>query len=203
LDVVTSAKHLGVHLDQKLNFNTHCDAISKKANGTRAFLSRNLSHCSQQVKEAAYTMYVRPTIEFASSAWDPHTQRNIQKIEKVQRGAARFVVGDYQRTSSVSDMISALNWPSLQVRRLQNRLAMFYKIHHDLVDINGKDYLTPHSSLTRGHNSRYLIPHTNSSVYTSSFFPRTIRDWNNRPVDPAEYTSLDAFRTALRDLNQK
>ena len=51
-------------------------------------------------------MFVRPSIEFASSAWDPSTQRNILKIEQVQRGAARFVVGDFQRTSSVSAMIT-------------------------------------------------------------------------------------------------
>ena len=67
-------------------------------------------------------MFVRPSIEFASgSAWDPSTQRNIQKIEQVQRGAARFVVGDFQRTSSVSAMITSLNWPSLQLRRLHSR----------------------------------------------------------------------------------
>ena len=71
LEVVDSAKYLGVHLDTHLNFNTHVDAITKRANGTRAFLSRNLSHCSQKVKEAAYTMFVRPSVEFASSAWDP------------------------------------------------------------------------------------------------------------------------------------
>ena len=199
LEVVDSAKYLGVHLDTRLTFNTHVDAITRKANGTRAFLSRNLSHCSQKVKEAAYTMFIRPSVEFASSTWDPHTQRNIRKVEQVQRSAARFVVGDYQRSSSVSDMIKSLNWPSLQERRLQSRLVMLYKIYHDLVDINWRDYLTPHSSSTRGHSSRFYIPHTSSSTYTSSFFPRTIRDWNNLPVDPAVYLSLDAFKAALRD----
>ena len=198
LEVVDSAKYLGVHLDTHLNFNTHVDAITKRANGTRAFLSRNLSHCSQKVKEAAYTMFVRPSVEFASSAWDPHTRRNIQKLEQVQRSSARFVVGDYQRTSSVSDMISSLNWPSLQDRRLNSRLVMMYKIYYNLVDIDWKKHLTLHSSTTRGHSSRFFIPHTSSSAYTSSFFPRTIRNWNNLPVDPAAYPSLDAFKSALR-----
>ena len=144
-------------------------------------------------------MFVRPSVEFASSARDPHTRRNIQKLEQVQRSSARFVVGDYQRTSSVSDMISSLNWPSLQDRRLNSRLVMMYKIYYNLVDIDWKKYLTLHSSTTRGHSSRFFIPHTSSSAYTSSFFPRTIRNWNNLPVDPAAYPSLDAFKSALRD----
>ncbi len=43
LELVDSAKYLGLHLDSKLNFNKHVDA---KANATRAFLCRtNLSHC--------------------------------------------------------------------------------------------------------------------------------------------------------------
>ena len=203
LEVVNSAKYLGVHLDSQLKFNTHVDAITRKATGTRAFLSRNLSHCSSQVKEAAYTMFVRPSIEFASSAWDPSTQRNIQKVEQVQRGAARFVVGDFQGTSSVSAMITALNWPSLQLRRLHSRLVMLYKIHHDLVDIKANDYLTPLTTITRGHDSRYTIPRTSSSRYTCSFFPQTIRDWNNLPFDPAVCISVDSFKAALRDLPSK
>ena len=138
LEIDDSAKYLGVHLDTRLTFNTYVVGITRRANCTRAFLSRNLSHCSQKVKEAAYTMYVRPSVEFASAAWAPHTQRNIRKVEQVQKSAVRFVVGDYQRTSSVSDMITSLNWPSLQNRRLQRSLVMMYKIYHDLVDISWK-----------------------------------------------------------------
>ena len=53
LETVDSAKYLGVHLDQHLNFNNHIDAISKKANSTKAFLARNISHCSRKVKATA------------------------------------------------------------------------------------------------------------------------------------------------------
>ena len=109
----------------------------------------------------------------------------------------------YQHTSSVSDMISPLNWPSLQDRRLNCRLVMLYKIYYNLVDIDWKEYLTLHSSTTIGHSSRFIIPHTSSSAYTSSFFPRTIRNWNNLPADPAAYPSLDAFKSALRDSGLK
>jgi hypothetical protein len=198
LEVVSSAKYLGVHLDSHLDFNTHINAITRKANGTRAFLQRNLSHCNQQIKATAYNTYVRPTVEFASAAWDPHTKGNINKIERVQRSAARFVVGDYRRTSSVTDMLSTLNWPSLQERRRQNSIVMLYKIHHDLVDIKCQDYLNPLKTRTRGHKARYFIDHTVSTRYSNSFFPKTTREWNKLPVDPTAFTSLDAFKSALR-----
>ena len=203
LEVVSSAKYLGVHLDSRLSFNTHVDNIAKKAKSTRAFLSRNISHCSPKVKEAAYTTFIRPTVEYASSAWDTHTQRNTKKIEQIQRSSARFVTNDYNRTSSVSAMIQDLNWTSLQDRRMLSRLHMMYKIRFGLIDIPWEQHLTPLSTATRGHSSRLVTPHTNISAYSKSFFPRTIKEWNALPVDPADYQSLDTFKAALRDLYQR
>ena len=199
LEVVSSAKYLGVHLDTHLNFNAHIDAITRKANSIRGFLGRNLGHCTRKLKEAAYTIFVRPCVEYASCTWDPHTQRNIRKLEQVQRSCARFVTGDFGQQSSVSAMLKDLNWTTLEERRYQSRLAMMFKIHQNLVDIREDQYLSPSSSTTRGHSSRFRIPQTKSSVYTMSFFPRTIRDWNNLQKDPAVYSSLDTFKAVLRD----
>jgi hypothetical protein len=36
---------------------------------------------------------VRPTMEYACVVWDPITQKNITELERVQRKAARFVMG--------------------------------------------------------------------------------------------------------------
>ena len=38
LEQVHYAKYLGIYIDSKLAFDTHVDAIVKKANSTRAFL---------------------------------------------------------------------------------------------------------------------------------------------------------------------
>jgi len=52
----------------------------------------------------------------------------------VQRKAARFVFGDYSTYSSVFNMLQELQWNSLQERKLQARLIMFYKIVHNEVE---------------------------------------------------------------------
>jgi hypothetical protein len=41
-------------------------------------------------------------------------------------------------------------------------------------------YLLPSDSRTRGQNT-FRIPSTRKNVYRNSFFPRSIRDWNNLP----------------------
>ena len=142
LEKVESAKYLGVHIDSKLTFNAHINNIIKKANSTRAFLGRNFSNCSRRIKEATYTTFVRPTVEYVSPIWDPHTGKNIKRLEQVQRSCARYVTSDFKRESSVTAMIQNRQWQSLQSRRLLSRLHMMYGIRNDLVDINWKQHLT-------------------------------------------------------------
>ena len=50
----------------------------------------------------------------------------------VQRRAARYVCNNYNREASVTAMIKHLHWRSLQQRRTDIRLVMFYKTLHDI-----------------------------------------------------------------------
>ena len=197
LEEVNSAKYLGVHIDRKLNFNIHVDATVKKANSICAFLRRNFKHCNRRIKQATYVTYIRPVVEYAAIAWNPYTQKNVNKIEMVQRRSARYVSGDYNQSSSVATMLSKLQWPSLASRRLQSRLVMLYRIRFDLVDIDWQQYLCESTSSTRGHGSRFTTPMCTNQVYSSSFFPRTVKDWNKLPADPADSPSLEAFKSLL------
>jgi hypothetical protein len=102
---VQHAKYLGLTFSNNLSWNKHIDNITKKANVTCAFLRRNINSCSRQGKAQCYTTLVRPNLEYAATVWDPYTKFNINKLEKCQRRAARFVNGDYSRESSVTSML--------------------------------------------------------------------------------------------------
>jgi hypothetical protein len=43
------------------------------------------------LKSAAYTAIARPTVEYASTVWDPSNQKKIKSIEQVQKRAATRV----------------------------------------------------------------------------------------------------------------
>ena len=78
-----------------------------------------------RVKNTVYCTLVRPELEYASSVWNPHMKCNVDKMEMVQRRAARFVCHDYSRYSHLSTLINALGWESLEQRRLNNQVCMF------------------------------------------------------------------------------
>ena len=77
LDHVTKAKYLGVTISSDLEWESHINNITKKANNTLGFLKRNLNINSVYMKEQAYKSLVRPSLEYACSVWDPYLQQDI------------------------------------------------------------------------------------------------------------------------------
>ena len=151
----------------------------------------------------AYKALVRPLLEYASSVWDPHTQNNITKIESVQRRAARFVLRRYRSTSSVTEMLQELAWPTLQARRRTARLAMFYKIKNDLVsadDIKAK-MIPPPERDRRTHDQQISKLSGGPSYRNSSFLPRTIGDWNSLPQSVVEAKTVQTFVSRVAKSN--
>jgi hypothetical protein len=114
LESVDKAKYLGVAISEDLKWESHINNICGKANKTLGFLRRNRNNGSTSVKEQAYQSLVRPSLEYACSVWDPHLKSDINKIEMVQRRAARYVTNRQRNTSSVGDMLQHLKWHSLE-----------------------------------------------------------------------------------------
>ena len=126
---------MGVTIDSKLTFNDHVQSITNKANQIIAFIYRNLHQCPSTVKFNFYKSMVRLVLEYASMVWDSHTSANINKIQSIQRRAARFCLNNFSNSSSVTDMLSSLNLPPLKQRRERAKLIMMHKIVNDLVDV--------------------------------------------------------------------
>ncbi|XP_062578982.1 uncharacterized protein LOC134240892 [Saccostrea cucullata] len=198
LATTTKAKYLGVNISNNLSWNHHIDSVCKKANNTTAFLRRNLSSCPSNIKDKCYKTLVRPQVEYASTVWDPHTKKNIDKLEAVQRRAARFVTNNYNTTSSVTTMIDRLEWESLQQRRIKAKAIMMYRVIHSLVAIDLPPQFSQTGAATRGHQQRYRIPFCRTNVYKESFFPTTIRIWNQLPEDTITAISLESFKTRIQ-----
>ena len=141
LEVVTSARYLGVDISSNLSWNTHVDRVTANANRSLGFIKINVKTKSPKVREMAYQTLVRPQLEYASAIWDPHTKRNTYKVEMVQRRAVRWTINDYARTTSVSSLLHELDWQTLEERRSVARLCLFYKVVNGLVAVPLPDYI--------------------------------------------------------------
>jgi hypothetical protein len=198
LQQVEHHPYLGVELSQNLSWGQHIDIISNRANRSLNFIRRNLSRCSSTTKQMAYKSLVQPHLQYASAAWDPYQANHINKIEKVQSKAARFVLNRYGRTDSVTQMRSELKWHPQQVYRCANRLTVLRKILSDEIAVPLPSNIQQNKRVTRGcHPHQFVLPSAHIDTYKFSFFPRTIRCWNILPSNIIEQPDTDKFKASL------
>jgi len=224
LQQVEETQYVGVKNSDSLKFGPHISKIAKKAkkaNSTLGFLRKNLKHCPATCRMTAFLALVRSTLEYSSVVWDPHLTKDIDRLERVQRQAARFITRDYSTRSPgcVTEMLQQLELPPLQTRRRQNRLTFFFKVVEGLVPaMPCQDYLTPirgkrnikakrfQDCVSSNIVERHEVNHTRgfknfpcrSTIFANSFFPQTVIDWNHLPDSAVRAETLGAFKTALQ-----
>ena len=121
----------------------------------------------------------------------------IEKLEKINKRAARFVTGNhtFEHGNTSKNMIS-LGWHPLQERRAKMKTTMMFKIINDLISVNKED-LIPSSSPRRPLN--FFTPQSHKNSHLHSFFPSTIRLWNSIPDSIKSSDSLDGFKSEINN----
>ena len=93
LRCVESEKDLGVVFNTSFNFEDHVRKCIAKANGTIAWLTRNIISRETSVMLGLYKSLVKPHIEYCSQAWAPVARHGnwslILELEGVQRSFTR------------------------------------------------------------------------------------------------------------------
>ena len=147
LESVAGSKYLGVKISSNLSFNNHTQSITTSASRSLGFLTRNIRTQNPALREMAYKTLVHSLVEYSSTVWSPYTDQNIDKLEMIQRRAARWTPNNYSTYVSVTEMLQSLSWRSLEQRRSHSRLCLFYKIIYYLVAIDLPTYSTPNEDL--------------------------------------------------------
>ena len=207
LQQVKTTKYLGIMISDDLGWTPHVEYVTAKANRALGLIMRNFKECPKQLRETAYFTMVRSVLDYASSIWDPHFEKDTQTVEKVQRRAARFVQNDYriylhdeQQHNSVTKMINDLGWNDLAERRRHIRLTLFYKIVTETVNVPYEDVLKTTGRETRQGKTgqKFIEIQTSTDDYKYSFFPRTTQEWNKLPNHVINAPSVETFKNRLK-----
>ena len=145
-------------------------------------------------------MLIRPKLEYATVAWNPYKQNNIDTLDKIQRSAARFTLNAHRRKTSTTKLINKLGWETLETRRIQHQLTFFYKIKQNLINIKlPQNIITPCSCTRNSNPNKYIQIHARINAY--SLYPRVIRTWNALPPDVISIPTLYPFQQALSTIH--
>ena len=138
-------------------------------------------------------------MEYPSSVWSPHTKSNIDRLEMVQRRAARWTHSEYSPYASVTQVFQSLGWWSLEQRRSDSQLCLFYKIIklYGLVAIDMPSYVVhPLRTLRKSHTLGFRQVQTIVDYYKCSLYLLSIVQWNRLPVHIELLPTFDSFKRA-------
>ena len=181
LRVVSSAKLLGVTIDDELNWKTHVSNVIKSAS-YRLYLLRRLKSLGLPPPElkSIFSLFILPKITYASPAWSSSLS-NTQKdsLEKVQKRACKIILGSTY--TSYDAALQALNMPPLcnvfhsNLERFGRKLLNHPLHRHLLPPPNPKAHRD-----TRHHN--VLVPfRARTERYKHSPIPTIVNILNNPP----------------------
>ena len=154
-----------------------------------------------------YKTYIRPKLEYNTPVWSPYLQKDICKVEQVQRNfTKRVCIRCNIPFNSYSDRLYKLNLHSLEYRRIKFDIILIFKIINGFSDLNFHEYFVfrclPYNF--RG-NSRKIetIKNFRSDYWKNSFFVRASNYWNRLPDEIASSPTLCLFLSRIKkfDLN--
>ena len=142
------------------------------SNRTLVSSKRNLRVKPPTLKSKAYRTLLQPQLEYCCSIWGPRKRienSGSHHLEKIQRRAARWALGNYEQTASVTEMLKVLNWRTLEQRRADVHLALMCKTANNLVAVKQVCHYKPTDSHSYLLYSSSHPSHIKDSIPYSQF----------------------------------
>jgi len=124
---VTVVTDLGVLMDNNLRFKKQCRSIVNKANHRSSLILKSFQSRNPQLLFRAFTVFVRPLLDYCSPVWSPVYKTDINLIERAQRRFTKRLLG--LKDILYRDRLVILdNANTLEIWRLKMNLIMLFKL---------------------------------------------------------------------------
>ena len=122
-------KHLGMFLDNKLNFGEHLKYITNKVNKSIVLLCKLQMILPRRSLVTIYKSFIRPHLDYGDIIFDQAFNKSFHdNLESIQYNASLAITGAIRGTSKKKPY-QELGFESLQQKRWFRKLCTFYKIY--------------------------------------------------------------------------
>ena len=196
LETVKKEKDLGVTISNDLKPGKHCSEVVKTANRLVGFIGRTFENKSETVLLKLYNSLVRPHLEYCIQFWSPYYQKDVDKLERVQRRLTKMI--PRLRNMPYEERLKNLNLFSLSKRRMRGDLIEVFKIFKGFDNIDAENYFTLDQSNTRRRHDFKVIGKRFTSIEAKHFFfNRVVNIWNSLPSIVVESNTIVTFKNRL------
>ena len=160
-------------------------------------MQRNLVKSDKETRLKCYKIFIRPTVEYASTVWDPVGNESLtSKIEMVQRKSLRWVFNSWKQDTSPSALRISSNLKTLSERRNNARLKMLHEFLYSTKEVDNN--IMPVRQ--RCENVKFKPILGRVKTYSCSFFPKTVEVWNQLPTDVTNIVDSQIFKKGIEKL---
>ena len=170
---------LGLTFSSKLDWSSYIISIAKIASKKTGALIRSMKFLSPEVALYLYKSTICPCMEYCCHVWAGAPSCYLDLLDKLQKRICR-----------IAGPSLAVSLEPLAHRRNVVSLSLFYRYYFGRCS-SELAQLVP-LPFSRGRSTRYsdrlhafsvTIPRYYKDVYVKSFFPRTAKLWNSRPIE--------------------
>ena len=192
---VKTTKFLGLHIDDRLNYNGHLIDLSKKLSRIKGLLLKLSSYVPAHIVRQIYFALFYSRMVYGISVWGGSNITYVNRIININRAALTTF-----RNRLPDSIPNPLPFDKIYQ---YNCLNSFHKYKNDV----NFDYfnskicnLTPvHDHVTRfAINNCYLLPVILKTVGQKQFFFNAIKQWNSLPQELKNIPTTDNFKREFK-----
>ena len=152
----SSHRDLGIIFSTNLSWSAHYESIISKAYRSFGLLRRVFSNIhSIKAKKELYISIVRSNLLYCSPLWRPYLIKDILNLERIQRRASKYILGDY--TSDHKTRLIKLNLlPLMYIYELLDILFFIKSYKSPINSFNIFQYVTFNNSFTRSRDKKLI-----------------------------------------------
>ena len=201
LSVVSQHKHLGLIISSDLRWHSYIDHIIQKSLKKLRFFHRIRGAITSSALCFLYKTYVRPIIEYASLAYCNLSATLSDKLERLQRKAARICLRIPLFTPvHHSSILHLLHLPTLQSRRNVKLALLGHSIHYQYAPPHVLGISLPLHSIhnySLRHSHIYSLPKARTDRYLHSPINSSLTIFDALPADYRAVPARAQFKSTI------
>ena len=197
-------RHLGVVLDEKLNFSDHIRILAQKYQKMVNPLRRLSSKLPPRHLEKMYTTFILPKLDHGDLLYQSSSINNLGNLERIHYRAACAVSGVI-RGSNTSKVLKNLNWETLATRRQYHLNCYSYKAEKNLKPSYITNILATYNAEDRDNRNirnrrKYILPARISNRFSSSPALSLVKNVNKILPDIVKFDKFESFKSSQKKL---